>query len=78
MQRMEYTNERRLVCHSARQDRHRTMIRIAHLLGQPALLVPFPRARESLPEVYLEALGSLALIIALASERLREQEDLTS
>jgi PAS domain S-box-containing protein len=33
-------------------------------------------AREPLPEVYLDALGSLALIIALASERLREQVDL--
>lgn len=33
-------------------------------------------ARESLPEVYLDALGSLALIIALASERLPAQEDL--
>ena len=33
-------------------------------------------AREPLPEVYLDALGSLALIIALASERLPAQEDL--
>ncbi|TMD84539.1 MAG: PAS domain S-box protein [Chloroflexi bacterium] len=33
-------------------------------------------AREPLPEVYLDALGSLALIIALASERLPAQKDL--
>ncbi|TMD66305.1 MAG: PAS domain S-box protein [Chloroflexi bacterium] len=33
-------------------------------------------ARELLPDVYLDALGSLALIIALASEHLPAQEDL--
>ena len=32
-------------------------------------------AREELPEVYLDASGSLALIIALASEHLPVQEN---
>ena len=41
-----------------------------HVVGVLALF-----AREELPEVYLDASGSLALIIALASEHLPVQEN---
>ena len=42
MQRIEDTNERRLVCQLARQDRHRTMMRIVRMLDRHAPVIIGP------------------------------------